>query len=384
MKILISIVLLTVLMSPLTQANNGDFILPDHPWSEPARAVVPLYQGVIPFDKEKGLLADSQEPQASCTGTLINQGHHVISAAHCFRDLCDSRKLKKKYHSKQDFFTLIDGSKVFFSDIYLHPSYCALAYDLPYEEKIAPNSLFPEVAYDIAIAKVDPDSVQTIQEHVGQFPAVRLESHGTETSERLTKIGYGVSSRFALYQTLWSDQDKDNVHDYWDLCPGTKEILIPKKYRITPEFMLQATGCSPDQTPQTPARVLDYYTSNKISHKRGYQFHHFLDNALIFDSLRLDASLFLVHHGFYGSLKPYKGYAPMSFGGDSGGPSFNEDLSEIVAITILLNNTQDFVMDHVKNKKLSREERRDLLHSGFNVLLKISNHKDFINEAIRR
>ena len=72
----------------------------------------------------------------------------------------------------------------------------------------------------------------------------------------------------------------------------------------------------------------------------------------------------------------------MSFGGDSGGPNFNKNLSEIVAITILLNNSQDFVINHIKSKNLSREEKRDLLHGGFNVLLKTSWHKGFIQEAL--
>ena len=380
MKIIFFFLLIT--NSSILFASNGDFILKDHPWAEKTKAVVPIYQGPINFESQQKNLLPSEVPQANCTGTLVNGGTHLLSAAHCFRDLCKARKAKKKESKASDFFILVNNQKIFFDSINLHPKYCYLAYELGYDQKTAPNPLFPEIEYDISVSKIKESSLPLIESNNVRFPTIRFEATGTEPFEVLNTVGYGVSDRFVLYGLIWFDKDKDNVHDYWDLCPNTETILVSQDDKFKTSAMLMTNGCSANQKPAQPAIAMDYFKATKVSHKRGYSFSHFSESQSIFKNLRLSSKLFLVNRGFHGSLKPFKNLSPLSFGGDSGGGIFNKDFSEVVAITILANNAQQSIIDNIKSKELSKKEQKLLLHSGFNVFLRVTPHRDFIKETL--
>ncbi|MCB0407918.1 MAG: trypsin-like serine protease [Bdellovibrionales bacterium] len=362
-------------------ANNGDFLDETHPWSLPTQSVAPIYIGVEEFEKHSREVAPNT-PQANCTGTLIEDGKFLLTAAHCFRDLCPTRK-EKLNTQLSDYFILVDNEKIFFEAVNVEPSYCHLAFELPYEQKLAPNPLLPEFHHDIAIAKIDTNFIQNLQRKINYFPKLRLVPGFDENYEVFRSVGFGVSDRYIQFSTQWIDVDDDNVHDYWDQCLSTHGVkLASGRLGSNLDDYLKTNGCAEGETPDLPISVLTYFESTKISHKRGFEFAPFLDVDWIFTTNRLDSTYFIVNHGYRGSLYPYEHRGALSFGGDSGGPLYNQSFSEIVAITIMLSNSRDYMLNRIIKEKPNETERKALLNSGFTSYLKLSKHKDFIESIL--
>jgi hypothetical protein len=369
-------------------ASNGDFITAQHSWSKPAQSIVPLYIGVDRFKKNLEALPKGQLPQPSCTGTLIKNGTRFLSAAHCYRAMCVNQNVSPKTKIT-DYFILVNDQKIFFKENPMHPKYCEWAFTKDYAKKMAPNSFFPEWAYDVSVAKISKESAEYIQAQIRDFPKLRLEATDNEYTETLTQVGYGVSDRYTMMNTLNVDKDKDGVHDYWDMCPDTQMVLhVPrKKYNF--DHNIKSNGCSENQELPSPAIAMDYFSATQVSHKRGFQFTHFEDTEILFKEHRVRPEPFIVNHGYRGSLYPYKNLQPLAFGGDSGSPVLDKNLGEVVALTILYYNPQKFVVNYAKyikektGRTIQSSERRDLMNSGFNIFLKLSHNKDFILGALK-
>lgn len=364
--------------SQFTLANNGEFITSEHKWFSQSQSVVPIYYDAEAYEADFKETAP-EKPQPICTGTLTENAQALLSAAHCFQKLCESKKDK----DPKDYFFVFENQKVFLKKINLHPEYCYLAFDMDYKEKLTPNPFMPELSKDIALAKIPEETQVVLRNRVPFFPNLHFSDY-TPEQETFYTIGFGVSDRMILQNTLWLDVDKDNVHDSWDLCADTKVELIPKQKKLDPKQLYTTNGCSSKQTPPETPIAIDYYASNKVLHKRGFSFQHLSENDFIFDQYRISSAPYLVNHGYRGSF-PYMGLQAMSFGGDSGSAVFiDSNFSQIVAITNLFSGVREFAIDKVLNGKerLTTDERRVLMSGGFNVFLKIQEHEGFLKSSI--
>lgn len=362
-------------ISTFAHGSNGEFVTHDHPWAEQTKAMIPIY---IDHEKyEKNLLeTNGKTPQANCSGTLIEKGEYMLSAAHCFQDLCEAKKSLGRKIS--DYFSLIDGQKISFSSVHHHPDYCRLAFELSHNERLSPNPLLPEFEKDIALIRIkDPKKVRGM---VFQFPTPSYEE--LPTNRDYVSVGYGVSDRFILFNTIWFDMDRDGVHDYWDECPDTKVVLgkLPSSNNL--KHLELTNGCSIEQTPPAIPVAMNYFSATRISHKRGYVFTHFEDNDFLFEDLRINPDLFLVNHGYRGALKPVGGEQSLSFGGDSGSGFFNEDFSRVYGVLTSLSNFQKHYFKRLREGNFPPEERAREKHASFNMFLKIAPHEDFIKSVL--
>lgn len=322
-------------------------------------------------------------PQANCSGTVVNDGKNIILASHCFRALCPTRNEVGK-NKISDYFFLISGKKIFITSNPMHPKYCYEAFEKPYSEKVKPYPLFPEWRYDIAVASIQQKDYAHIKKSILHFPKLNLDQDIDELSARLVAIGYGVSDRYLALNTLWVDDDGDQVHDFWDVCPGTKiDLSFKGEFSTKLDHLLNSNGCSAAQKPPFPAVAMDYFNATRVSHKRGYTFSPYQGTENLLASYRVNTEPFISNHGYRGSLFAYDPLRPMSFGGDSGGPVFNSTLSVLHGVTLLFQDPVKYTLEYMRaNGPLSSEETRGLMTSSFNVFLKLSTHKEHILNSL--